>query len=114
MEAHMPNSLDSDGSAEKIPILNLESRALFLAYRKRGYSKHLLEEHFHKASLFNQDDLLDIKNQGNNRQTSVCNNLLILTSWGLSESICQYYVLVGHLPGSSLKYPYVSLDARKI
>ena len=28
---------------------------------KRGYPKQLLEEHFHNASLFNQDELLDIK-----------------------------------------------------
>ena len=40
---------------------NMESRALFLAYRKGGYPKHILEEHFHKGSLFNQDELLDIK-----------------------------------------------------
>ena len=39
----------------------MESRALFLTYRKRGYPKHILEEHFHKGSLFNQDELLDIK-----------------------------------------------------
>ena len=31
---------------------DVESRALFLAYIKRGYPKHVLEEHFHRASLF--------------------------------------------------------------
>ena len=40
---------------------NVESRGLFLAYRKRDYPKHILEEHFHKASLFSQDELLDVK-----------------------------------------------------
>ena len=38
----------------------MESRALFLAYRKRSYTEHILQELFHKASQFNQDDLLDI------------------------------------------------------
>ena len=39
----------------------MKSRALLLAYMKGGYPKHLLEEHFHNASLLNQDELLDIK-----------------------------------------------------
>ena len=32
------------------------------AYLKRGYSKDILKNKFHKASLFNPDELLDTKN----------------------------------------------------
>ena len=50
----------------------METRALFLAYRKKGYPKQILEEHFHKASLFNQDELLDIKTKKkSDRQVAV-------------------------------------------
>ena len=42
---------------------NLEARALFLSYLRRGYPKSKLEEALHKASQFSQDDLLVPKNK---------------------------------------------------
>ena len=39
-------------SGEKRPLHGQQEQRL---------PKHIMEEHFHRASLFNQDDLLDIK-----------------------------------------------------
>jgi hypothetical protein len=51
---------------------NVESRALFLAYWKRGYPRDILEKHLMKASMFTQDQLLaTIPKEKNTRQVLV-------------------------------------------
>ena len=58
---------------------NVESRGLFPASScltsREAYPKHVLEEHCHRASMFNHNDLSDNPNQRENRQASTCHNL---------------------------------------
>ena len=48
---------------------NIESRNLFLAYRKRGYPKNVLTAALQKASKYTQDDLLDKKTKESEDRT---------------------------------------------
>ena len=50
---------------------NLEARALFLAYQRRGYPKSTLEEALYKASQFSQDDLLTPKKKSPEDRTVI-------------------------------------------